>query len=173
MRSGGRPFALSGGAQLWIRSGVSSSASVWRRSGHRTSTGLSMITVEPAGLTAKESEFIGVAIMDGRWRSDMYFGRPTMFRVEAGEHSVTVHIKRRFRVSGYRGRAVVSLQVVVGPGEHLDLVFGVNERVRALEAAPSSVERIDPAPGVSCLCILRLRAWPTGLVGSHFRSCVT
>jgi hypothetical protein len=93
--------------------------------------GVSMISVGPADMTGKKSEFLGVAIMDGRWRSDMHFGRPTMFRVDAGEHTVTVHIKRRFRAAGYRGRAIVSVQVVVQPGEHLDLVFGVTAEWKA------------------------------------------
>jgi hypothetical protein len=92
---------------------------------------VSMISVEPAEITGRKSEFLGVAIMDGRWRSDMHFGRPTIFRVEAGEHMVTVHLKRRFRAAGYRGRAVVSLPVVVQPGEHLDLVFGVTAAWKA------------------------------------------
>jgi hypothetical protein len=94
---------------------------------------LSMISVEPANFAGKQSEFLGFAIMDGRWRSDMHFGRPTMFRVPAGEHTVTVHIKRRFRAVGYRGRAIVSLPVVVEPGEHLDLVFGVTGEWKAGE----------------------------------------
>ena len=96
---------------------------------------LSMISVEPANFDGKASEFLGFAIMDGRWRSDMHFGQPTLFPVAAGEHTVTVHIKRRFRAIGYRGRAIVSLPVVVQPGEHLDLVFGVTGEWKARERA--------------------------------------
>ncbi len=84
-----------------------------------------MISVEQMGLAPKESEFLGVAIVDGYRRSDIHHGRSTVFRVEAGEHTVVVYIKRRFRVDGYWGRAKVSLPVWVEPGEHLDLVFGV------------------------------------------------
>jgi hypothetical protein len=101
------------------------------------STEWSMITVEPAGFAAKENEFVGVAILDERCRSDIHNGRATVFRVEAGEHTVSVHIKRRFRVGVYRGRAMASLPVVVEPGEHLDLVFGV-----AKEWKPSQEARI-------------------------------
>jgi hypothetical protein len=94
------------------------------RRGNEESTGWSMISVEPAEAAGKASEFLGVAIMDGRWRSDMHNGRSTVFRVEAGEHTVSVRVKRRSRVGGYRGRATASLAVVVQPGEHLNLVFG-------------------------------------------------
>ena len=83
----------------------------------------------------RNSEFLGVAIMDERCRSDIHNGRSTVFRVEAGEHTVSVHIKRRFRVGGYRGRAMVSLPVVVEPGEHLDLVFGVAKDWKPLQRA--------------------------------------
>jgi hypothetical protein len=95
----------------------------------------SMITVEPADFAAKESEFLGVAILDERCRSDIHNGRSTVFRVGAGERTVSVHIKRRFRVDAYRGRAMVSLPVVVEPGEHLELVFGVAKEWRPLQEA--------------------------------------
>jgi hypothetical protein len=95
----------------------------------------SMITVEPADFAAKEDEFLGVAILDERCRSDIHNGRSTVFRLEAGEHTVSVHIKRRFRVDAYRGRAMVSLPVVVKPGEHLELVFGVAKEWRPLQEA--------------------------------------
>ena len=84
----------------------------------------SVITVEPTGFVAKQSEFLGFAILDERCRSDIHNGRITEFHVEPGAHTVSVHIKRRFRVGAYPGRAVVSLPVIVEPGEHLDLVFG-------------------------------------------------
>jgi hypothetical protein len=85
----------------------------------------SMITVEPVGFDGKDLEFLGVAILDGRQRSDVHNGRSTVFRVESGEHTVSVHIKRRFRVAVYPGRAEVSMPVVVEPGENLHLVFGI------------------------------------------------
>jgi hypothetical protein len=85
----------------------------------------SVITIEPTGFTSKQFEFLGVAILDERYRGDIHNGRRTEFRVEAGEHTVSVHIKRRFRVGAAPDRANVSLPVVVEPGEHLDLVFGV------------------------------------------------
>jgi hypothetical protein len=88
-------------------------------------TDCSMITVEPVDFRGKESEFLGVVILDGHRRSDAHNGRSTMFRVEAGEHIVSVHIKRRFRVPGYRGRAEVSRAVVVEPGGVVNLVFGI------------------------------------------------
>jgi hypothetical protein len=99
------------------------------------STDWSMISVEPAQAVGKPSEFLGVAIMDGRWRKDIHNGQSVVFRVEAGEHTVSVHIKRRFRVGGYRGRATASLPVVVQPGEHLDLVFGVATEPMPLQRA--------------------------------------
>jgi hypothetical protein len=95
----------------------------------------SMITVEPADFAAKESEFLGVAILDERCRSDIHNGRSTVFRVGAGERTVSVHIKRRFRVDAYRGRAMVSLPVVVEPGENLELVFGVAKEWKPLQEA--------------------------------------
>jgi hypothetical protein len=89
------------------------------------STDLSMITVEPAGFAGKESDFLGIAILDGRWRRDLHGGGGTVFCVEAGEHTVSVHVGRRFRVAGYAGRASISMPVLVQPGEHVDLVFGL------------------------------------------------
>jgi hypothetical protein len=83
------------------------------------------IAVESADFAGRDSVFLGVAIMDGHWKSEIHSGQSTVFRVEAGEHGITVHLGRRCRVAGYRGRAEVSLPVVVEPGEHLDLVFGV------------------------------------------------
>ncbi len=94
-----------------------------RRAGE--STERATITVEPFEPAGKASEFIGIAIVDECWHSDLHDGRSTEFRVDAGEHVVTVHLGRRYRVAGYEGRAKVSLPVVVEPGERLDLVFGV------------------------------------------------
>ncbi len=90
------------------------------------STELATIKIEPTETVGNESDFVGIAIMDECSHSDMYHGRSTEFRVEAGEHLVTVHFGRRYRVAGYLGRARVSLAVVVKPGEQLDLVYGVS-----------------------------------------------
>ncbi len=87
-------------------------------------TGWAMITVEPAEATTEESRFLGVAIVDGHWRVDMHSARRTELRVEAGEHTVEVQIKRRFWAAGYPLPATASLPVVARPGERIDLVFG-------------------------------------------------
>lgn len=92
------------------------------------STGWAMITVEPAEAAREDSRFLGVAIVDGHWRVDMHSGHRTEFRVEAGEHTVEVQIKRRFWVAGYPLPARASLPVVARPGERIDLVFGAEKR---------------------------------------------
>jgi hypothetical protein len=56
-----------------------------------------------------------------------------------------VHLGRRYRVAGYKGRAKVSLPVVVEPGERLDLVFGVAKEWKPVER--TSIRLL----GFSCL----------------------
>jgi hypothetical protein len=101
------------------------------------STEWSMITVEVVGCVAKESQFLGVAIVDGFRRSDIHHGRSAVFRVEAGEHTVFAHIGRRFRVANYyRGPAKATLHVAVQAGEHLDLVLGVAKQPEPPQKIP-------------------------------------
>ena len=145
------------------------------RRGTTESAEWSMISVEPVEAAGRPSEFLGVAIMDGRWRSDMHSGRSTMFRVESGEHTVFVHIKRRFRVEGYPGRATTSLAVVVQPGEHLELVFGV-ANVRTQPPTTTSpwlllcVASVGLAAGIGWLAFPVLRDavdWTTHALGAR------
>ncbi len=158
------------------------------RRGTKESAEWSMISVQPVQAAGRPSEFLGVAIMDGRWRSDMHNGRSTVFRVESGEHTVSVHIKRRYRVEGYRGRATASLAVVVQPGEHLELVFGV-ANVRMQPTTTTSpwfifvcVASVSLAAGIGWLAFPVLRDavdWTTRALGarepwlSWFRSVVS
>jgi hypothetical protein len=95
-----------------------------RRGGE--STDRATITIEPIEAVGKRSDFVGIAIVDECWHSDIYSGRSTEFRVESGAHLVTVHLGRRYRIAGYLGRAKASLPVVVEPGEQLDLVYGIS-----------------------------------------------
>ena len=146
------------------------------RRGTKESADWSMISVEPVEAAGRPSEFLGVAIMDGRWRSDMHNGRSTVFRVESGEHTVSVHIKRRFRDQGYRGRATASLAVVVQPGEHLQLVFGV-ANVRTQQPTPTSpwllylcIASVGLAAGIGWLAFPVLRDafdWTTHALGAR------
>ena len=76
-------------------------------------TELATIKIEPAEAVGNESAFVGIAFMDECCGRDMYSGRSTEFRVEAGEHLVTVHLGRRYRIADYLGRAKASLNVVV------------------------------------------------------------
>ena len=91
----------------------------------RESVDGAVITIEPVGIAGKESEFLGVAIIDQQWRNDIHNGESTVFRVRPGEHTVTVYFKSRPRGLGWRGLAKASRRVVVGPGERLDLALGV------------------------------------------------
>ena len=91
----------------------------------RESVERAVITIEPVGIAGKESEFLGVAIIDQQWRNYIHNGESTVFRVRPGEHTVTVYFKSRPRGMGWRGLAKASRRVVVGPGERLDLALGV------------------------------------------------
>ena len=110
-----------------------------RRAGE--STEWSIITVEPAKAAGTRVGMLGIAILDGRCRSEIHTGQPTVFRVEAGEHMVTARIKRRFWENGYPRPATASLQVVAQPGERVDLVFGFAQEWTTPESTriPSSI----------------------------------
>ncbi len=92
------------------------------------------ITVELEGISPQPGRFIGVALVDGQWRGDLFTGEPRSFRVESGERSVAVYLCPKRRDAVCLRNPVATLQVELRPGEQARLRFGVHREWKGLWA---------------------------------------
>jgi len=90
----------------------------------------SSISLEVQGAPIKKTRSYGVARIDNSLFRNLAGGEPTFFRVEPGEHRVTVQLSRWFRLSDYRGNSKLSIQVAVRAGEQVKLVCGLRPGAR-------------------------------------------
>jgi hypothetical protein len=91
----------------------------------RGAHGQASITVKRGDSPDRRRQFTGTVRVDNQQIGYLVGTEPRSFDVEPGDHTVTVHLGRRDRVPGARGKAVVSALVSVGPGEHVVLTCGV------------------------------------------------
>jgi len=85
----------------------------------------SSISLEMQGVPIKKTRSYGAARIDKSLFRDLTGGEPTSFRVEPGEHTVTVHLSRWLRVPSYRASSKLSIQIAVAQGEQVKLVCGL------------------------------------------------
>jgi len=83
------------------------------------------ISVRMTGRGAEKPGVKGIVRVDGNQSLDLVGGRASTFRVEPGEHVVSVRFKRRSAVSAYPGRAECSLSVTLSPREEVRLHCGI------------------------------------------------
>jgi hypothetical protein len=98
------------------------------------------ISVQMTGRGARKPVFQGIVRIDGVQSLDLVSGMPSVFRVEPGEHVVSVRFRRRFRVAGFAGKAECRLAIALLPREEVRLHCGIRtgaheERHRAKHAA--------------------------------------
>ena len=85
----------------------------------------SSIAVEMRGEPGENARSFGDARIDNSLFRNLTGGQPTSFQVEPGEHTVTIHLSRWFRLWKYRRPSTLAIQVAVKPGETVKLVFGI------------------------------------------------
>jgi hypothetical protein len=91
------------------------------------------ISVEVAGVAEQSSRYTGIVRIDGGVAGDLVGGAPRSFRVEPGEHTVVVRLRRCLWLQGCSQKAIVSLRLDLQPGEQVKLICGV--RPEAKQAA--------------------------------------
>jgi hypothetical protein len=90
----------------------------------------SSISLEMQGVAISQTRSYGMARIDNSLFRNLGGGEPTYFRVEPGEHRVTVQLSRWFRLSDYRGSSKLTIQVAVQAGEQVKLVCGLRPGAR-------------------------------------------
>jgi hypothetical protein len=90
----------------------------------------SWISLEIRGVPLKKTRSYGAARIDKSLFRNLTGDEPTSFRVEGGEHTVTVQLSHWLRVSGFRGSSKLSIQIAVQPGEQVKLVCGLRPGAR-------------------------------------------
>jgi hypothetical protein len=91
----------------------------------------SSISLEIQGVPIQRTRSCGVARIDKSLFRNLAAGEPTLFRVEPGEHTITVLLSRWVKLPGYRDSARLSIQVDAVAGEQVKVVCGL--RPAALE----------------------------------------
>jgi hypothetical protein len=91
------------------------------------------ISVEVEGVREKSSRYTAVVRIDGGVAGDLIGGAARSFRVEPGEHTVVVRLRKRLWLYGCPQKAIASLQLDLQPGEQVKLICGV--RAKAQDAA--------------------------------------
>jgi hypothetical protein len=92
------------------------------------------ISVEVEGASEESSRHTAVVRIDGGVAGDLIGGTPREFRVEPGEHTVVVRLRKRLWLYGCSQKAVVSLPLNLKPGEHAKLICGVRPEVQRAAA---------------------------------------
>jgi hypothetical protein len=90
----------------------------------------SSISLEMRGGPVKNTRSYGVARIDKSLFRNLGGGEPTSFRVEPGEHTVTVQLSRWVRLSRFRGSSKLRIQVSAVAGEEVKLVCGLRPGAR-------------------------------------------
>ena len=85
----------------------------------------SSISLEMQGVPIKKTRSYGEARIDNSLFRNLSGDEPTSFRVEPGQHTVTVHLSRWLQLSSYRGSSKLSIHVAIRPGEQVKLVCGL------------------------------------------------
>jgi hypothetical protein len=124
----------------------------------------STISLEPVGFDGKGSLRIGVVSVDGRRLGDLFNDTSPSFRCEPGEHTISLHFRRRYRIAAFHGKAIVSLKIRLEPGASVELVCGVN---RLMRRPPRDLWLgwtwlIGWVPAV-LLALIAVRAFPAGI----------
>ncbi|MGO9917658.1 MAG: hypothetical protein ACLQIB_23555 [Isosphaeraceae bacterium] len=91
------------------------------------------ISIAVEGVAEQPSRYTAVVRIDGGVAGDLVGGAPRSFRVEPGEHTVVVRLRKRLWLYGCRDQAIVSHSLDLQPGEQANLICGV--RPEAREAA--------------------------------------
>jgi hypothetical protein len=100
------------------------------------------ISVEVEGPLDQAPGYSAVVRVDGGVAADLVGNEPRSFRVEPGEHTVVVRLRRQFWLHGCRERAVASLPLELQPGERVRLICGVRPEARAV-AAQARLAELD------------------------------
>jgi hypothetical protein len=87
------------------------------------------LSIELKAISRQDRCFVGVALIDHRQVGYLINGEPRSFKLEPGEHTVTVYLARTARFAVVKQK-VISRRVVLGPGEHVGLVCGTEKGAR-------------------------------------------
>jgi hypothetical protein len=88
------------------------------------------ISVEMDDVAEQSSRYAAVVRIDGGVAGDLIGGAARSFRVEPGEHTVVVRLRRRLWLRGCPQKAIVALQLDLEPGEQAKLICGVRPEAR-------------------------------------------
>ncbi len=88
------------------------------------------ISVEVEGVPEQSTRYTAVVRIDGGIAGDLVGSAPRSFRVEPGEHTVVVRLRKRLWLHGCPEKAIVSLELDLEPGEHVRLKCGVRPEAR-------------------------------------------
>lgn len=81
------------------------------------------VSIELTAVVCKTPCHAGRVLIDRRLVGSLINGEPRSFRVEPGQHTVTVYLGRSARFGGDR-KASISCDVLLEPGENAKLVCG-------------------------------------------------
>ncbi len=119
------------------------------------------ISVQMTGLGAESPRFQGIVRIDGGQKLDLVGGSPSVFRVEPGEHVVSVCFARKFRLDGYPEKAECRLRVEVSPQEAVRLSCGIRPGARGEwhRAKNAKFHGVMFLVGYLSFCALTIAGW--------------
>jgi hypothetical protein len=86
------------------------------------------LSIELKAVSCQTRCYVGVALIDRRQVGYLINGDPRSFRVEPGEHTVTVYLARTARIPDWR-KATISRRVVLWPREKIQLICGTSSEI--------------------------------------------
>ncbi len=102
------------------------------------------LSIELNAVSRQTRCYVGVALIDRRQVGYLVNGEPRSFRLEPGDHTVTVYLARTARLNAVR-EATISRRIVLRPNEEVRLVCGrtseMTEANRVLQKAQASLLR--------------------------------
>ncbi len=120
------------------------------------------LAIELSAFSRKDRCFVGIALVDRRLVGWLVNGEPRSFRVEPGEHTVTVYLARSARI-GPIVKKTVSGQFVLQPRETVRIVCGrTNQTSDNAQAFMAARRRLMAAcfAGAILAAILGWLLWP-------------
>lgn len=89
------------------------------------------LSIELKAVTRRDRCFVGIALVDRRQIGWLVNGEPRSFRLEPGEHTITVYLARASKITMGR-MAVITRRIVLQPREQVTLLCGRTPQAMAL-----------------------------------------
>jgi hypothetical protein len=88
------------------------------------------VSIELKAVTRQDRCFVGIALIDRRQVGWLVNGEPRSFRLEPGEHVITIYIARAANIT-IRSMVLISRRIVLQSRENVSLVCGRTPRAMA------------------------------------------